>query len=395
MLAVTRLSDPDDLDKIREEWADLHDRSGSVNPFTGPEWTSRWVRDLMPESDEAWILTARDAGRLVGVAPMHVHPLRFGIRRLQMVGTGHPWVGPFENPEFLAAPTYGRQVARSVLDHVTTHHRAWHVATLALGDSGDWLEPGWVPAPDFTVVSFKSTPYVVLPLPMESRGPGESRRNLREAVRRARNRLTKTFGADGWHVDGVSAPEGVRAAAAELVTLHRDRSQLTGRGEQHGDMLQDDRVRAYLLDVVDELAARDRVTVYRLVAGGETLAAQLVLHSGTGTFISLSGFRDDAWDYSPTNYLQWVAVTDAEKRGHSEVNLSAWPTTAKLRWSRSVRVSPEFLVIGPSRFSKVVAAPAFITGSALGVYRREVGADSLGALLPSLLRRQPPAGAGR
>lgn len=388
MLAVTRLSHPDDLDKIREEWADLHDQSGSVNPFTGPEWTTRWVRDLLPGSDEVWIVTVRDAGRLVGVAPMHVHPLRLGIRRLQMIGTGPPWVGPFESPELLAAPAYGRQVARAVLEHVTEHHREWHVATIALGDSGDWLEPGWVPAPDFTVVSFKSTPYVVLPLPMESRGPGESRRNLREAVRRARNRLTKAFGTDGWHVEAVTAPEEIRAAAGELVRLHRDRSQLTHRGEQHGDVLADARVRAYFLDVIDALAARDRVTVYRLVAGGETLAAQLVLHSNTGTFISLSGFRDDAWDYSPTNYLQSVAVADAEKRGHTEVNLSAWPTQAKLRWSRSVRVSPEFLVVGPSRFARAVAAPAFLAASALGGYRREVGASSLGALVPSLLRKQ-------
>lgn len=96
-------------------------------------------------------------------------------------------------------------------------------------------------------------------------------------------------------------------------------------------MLADPRVRTYVLDVIADLAQRRRVRVYRLVAGGETLAVQLVLTTATATFISISGLRSDAWDYSPTNYLQSIAVTDASEGGAVEVNFSSWPTQAKLR----------------------------------------------------------------
>jgi CelD/BcsL family acetyltransferase involved in cellulose biosynthesis len=386
VLDVSRLSSREAVEKIREEWTELQDRSETVNPFVGPEWTIHWMRSLIPETDEAWILTVRDAGRLVGVAPMHLHTYRLGIRRLQMIGSGSPWVGPFEAPAVLAAQPQGRQVARALIEYLATQQRLWHLVTIALGESSDWLEPGWLAAPDFTVVAYKTTPFVVLPLPLAPRGPSEGRRNLKEAVRRARNRLTKRFGADGWQVESLTEPDAVRSASEELVRLHRDRSEFTARGEEHSDVLADPRVRAYILEVIADLAQRRRVTVYRLVAEGETLAVQLVLNTGTASFISISGFRSDAWDYSPTNYLQWVAVTEAAERGAVEVNFSSWPTQAKLRWSRTVQACPEFVVIGPSRFAKLVAAPAFLTASALSDYRRELGVGSVGQLFRRVKR---------
>lgn len=381
VLIASRVSALEDVEKLREEWAELQDSSGTGNPFTGPEWTIQWLRSLMPDTDEVWILTVRDAGRLVGVAPLHLHTYRLGIRRLQMIGSGTPWVGPFEAPAVLAAQHLGRQVAHALFEYLATQRRSWHLVTIALGESGDWPEPAWLPAPDFTVLAYKTTPFVILPLPLAPRGPSEGRRNLKEAVRRARNRLTKQFGADGWQVESVTEPEAVRSAADELVGLHHDRSELTARGEAHRDVLADPQVRTYVLDVIADLAQRRRVTVYRLVAGGETLAAQLVLNTDTASFISLSGFRPDAWDYSPTNYLQWAAVTDAADRGLDEVNFSAWPTQAKLRWSRSVQARPEFVVIGPSRFARLVAAPVFLIASALKHYRRELGVKSVRGLL--------------
>ncbi len=381
VLEVSRLSAVEDVEKIREEWVDLQDGSGTANPFVGPEWTIHWMRSLMPAPDEAWVLTVRDAGRLVGVAPLHLHTYRPGIRRLQMIGSGAPWVSPFEAPAVLAARPVGREVARALVEYLGTQQRSWHLATLALGESSDWPEPGWLAAPDFTVVAYKTTPFVVLALPLGPGGVFGGSRNLKEAVRRARNRLTKQFGADGWTVETLTEPEAVRPAVDELVALHRARSEFTARGDVHPDVLADPDVRAYVLDVIADLAERRRVTVLRLVAGGETLASQLVFTTDTAAFVSISGFRADAWDYSPTNYLQWVLVNDAADRGLSEVNFSSWPTQAKLRWSRTVQARPEFVLIGPGRFAKLVAAPAFLTAAALSDYRREMGVASVGELL--------------
>ena len=390
-LQVSRLSSLEAVEKLREEWTELHDHSGSLNPFVGPEWAIQWIRSFPPRTDEVWILAVRDADRLVGVAPMHLHTYRLGIRRLQMIGSGPPWVGPFEAPAVLTAQPHARQVARALVEFLAGQRQLWHLVTIALGESSDWLEPGWVNAPDFTVLAYKTTPFVVLPLPLGPRGPSDGRRNLKEAVRRTRNRLTKRFGADSWRIESLSEPDAVRSAIEDLVRLHRARSMFTARGEQHSNVLGDARVRAYVLAVIADLAQRGRVTLYRLVAAGETLAVQLIFTTPTAAFVSISGFRSDAWDYSPTNYLQWAAVTEAADQDLIEVNFSAWPTQAKLRWSRTVRAHTEFVIIGPSRFAKLVAAPAFLTASTLSGYRRELAVSSFGELLR---RRQPTRSAG-
>lgn len=170
MLDVSRLSSAEDVEKIRQEWAELQDSSETVNPFVGPEWTIHWMRSLMPDTDEAWILTVRDSGRLVGVAPMHLHTYRLGIRRLQMIGSGAPWVGPFEAPAVLAAQPHGRQVARALIEYLAARQRSWHLSTVALGESSDWLEPGWLDA-DFTVVAYKTTPSSSSPFPLRRADP--------------------------------------------------------------------------------------------------------------------------------------------------------------------------------------------------------------------------------
>ena len=140
MLDVTRLSSLEAVEKIREEWIELQDRSGSPNPFVGPEWTIHWLRSLMPDSDEVWVLTVRDEARgLVGVAPMHLRTYRPRIRRLQMIGSGAPWVGPFEAPAVLTAQPQGRQVARALIEYIATQQRSWHLATIALHLKADGL----------------------------------------------------------------------------------------------------------------------------------------------------------------------------------------------------------------------------------------------------------------
>lgn len=388
-LVVERLQRVDELRKLDVEWAGLAHESRTTNPFLGPAWTIPWVGELLPKSDDTWVLTVRSHDRLVGIAPFYLHRYRFGIRRLQMIGSGHPWIGPFEAPAVLAAPGYGRPVGRALFAYLAEHRSSWDLVSISFGDSIAWPEPTWLPKPDFTVVPQQATPFVILPLPLGPRTDDDSRRNLKEAVRRARNRLNRRFGAQGWKIDRLTQPSELRSGFNDLVTLHRARSEYTHKGEKHPDVLADDKIREYMHTVVKDLASRGQVTLYRLVAGNEVLAVQLVLHTATASFLSLSGFQNDAWDFSPTNYLQWVAVDDAAVRGDSEMNLSSWPTQAKLRWSREIRAFQEFLLVGPSRTSRAVAQ-VFVLLTAMTRYRQASGffmnSRSVGGIIESVVR---------
>src|SRR3954469_4377173 len=91
------------------EWQELHDSSGDVNPFSGPDWALTWLEHFSGGNVEPYVLEVRQDSRLVGVAPLaRKSPLRGRLRTLQPVGHGLPWIGPYEVPTPCLLPGVGR-----------------------------------------------------------------------------------------------------------------------------------------------------------------------------------------------------------------------------------------------------------------------------------------------
>src|SRR4051812_22351288 len=138
---------------LADEWQHLHDESGDVNPFSGPDWAVPWLERYARGSSryEPYVLGVRDERRLVGVAPLCRQAV-MGARVVQPVGTGHPWIGPFELPSFCALPGLGRDVARAAVHHLCAHAKEWDWVTVLLGPTAPWFEPQWLPSWDFTLL---------------------------------------------------------------------------------------------------------------------------------------------------------------------------------------------------------------------------------------------------
>ena len=66
-----KIIDQEELNLIKEEWNGLLKRSGGDNVFLRWEWIHTWW-DVFKEHRTLAILTAREEGRLVGVAPLYV-----------------------------------------------------------------------------------------------------------------------------------------------------------------------------------------------------------------------------------------------------------------------------------------------------------------------------------
>ena len=353
-LEVGVLRHLDQVEELAAEWVVLHESAGATLPFSAPEWALTWLRHFTgPGPDRPLVVEVREDGGLVGVAALYEHRMRGGLVRLQPVGTGVEWVGPFEVPSVLAAAGRGRDVGRAVVDHLCRMQPGWDWANVALGEAASWLEPEWLPDPSFTSMVRHVVGAVVLDLRVER--PEDvlvGHRNLKESLRRARNRLTKEFGPDGWRVHRHERPEDVDPALGRLMRLHGERAEAEGHREKHRDVFASPRVRAYVADVVHRLALRDRVRVYEVEADGEVLAAQLVLRTATAGYASVSGVSDQGWRFSSVTHLLWQAVVDSHAAGHSELNLSIGPNQAKLRWSDAVRHYPDYVVLGPRRRSR-------------------------------------------
>ena len=338
-----------------EEWQALHDASGDTNPFSGPDWAATWLDHFSGDGrHEPFVLEVRDGDRLVGVAPLYRRTaLRGQASIIQPIGTGDPWIGPFELPSILAAPGTGQQVARAVVGQLGEAAGSWDWSTLVLGPAAAWLAPEWLPDWSFTLVERRVRAAVVLDLSPDT-DVYAGRRNLKESFRRARNRLTRDFGADGWSVRRVTTADEVPAAFDRLAGLHGERSELREGRPVHADVLADPRVRSFLASVVARLAVRGAVSVYELLIGDDVVASQLVLHTTSASYSSVSGAATQAWPYSAVTYLQSLAVKDAQDAGHTRMNLSIGPNQAKMRWTGQVESHVEFGIVGPRRRSRLL-----------------------------------------
>lgn len=340
---------------IADEWRELHDSSRDVNPFSGPDWALTWLKHFAVEGQrEALVLAVRDGDRLVGVAPLYRHRMLRGIATIvQPIGTGDPWIGPYELPSIAAAAGLGRDVARAIVEFLCERSGAWDWANILLGSAAPWFEPEWLPDWKFTISVRNVRAAVILDL---SGGTNiyAGRRNLKESFRRARNRLTRDFGPDGWSVRRVVGAADVAAAFDRLSDLHGERADLQNGQPIHANVVADAGVRAFLREVVVRLSARGRASVYELLVGDEVKACQLVFHTETASYSSISGAAEQIWPYSAVTYLQSQIVSDAQAVGHERLCLSLGPNQAKLRWTDTVETYTEFGLVGPRLRSRLL-----------------------------------------
>lgn len=363
---VTRLNSLLQARAFVAEWAELAETAGARNPFTHPEWLMPWAERFLRPDEQVWLLAARQHGRLVGVAPFYRRS--WGPRlahSMQLWGTGrhNGWI---ELPQLLLDQEQPRTVARALVARLCTEANAWDWAEVPLEDSL-WLEPDWLPRHgEVTVLTKMVRASVVLPI-NQAKQP-VMKKNVRESLRRARNRLDRSY-PGGWSVTCATDRADLLGALPDLARLHDDRSRLAGK-KRHPNSLAQEADWSFLVAGVIASAERGGASIYRLLVHSQAVAALLVLRSRDCTYFLLSGMSQQSWEFSPTTLLQGRAIDDAVALGHRWVNLSTGPDTPKLRWSEQLSVSSEFALIPDRPFSRV-AFGAYRQASAAAAMARE------------------------
>lgn len=342
----------EDLDRLagpgREEWDALYERQGGVaNPFCAPEWVETWYRHFTAPADRH-LLVIRRGDELVGVAPFYLDSLQVGktavISRLRLVGSGQGG-SMLELPQVLSHPEHPRDVLRAVVAETMKRSPAGRAADwteTAIPDAQGWFEPEWSYSTG-EPVAFHRQQMVRACVVLRLAGGWESvrsgfKRNLKESLRRSRNRLAK---------DG--RPHSVVAHTRELDTgtvdtflsLHRHRSEHDA-SVVHRDAYANPRHQAFLKDVLPRLGRRGRATLLELHLDGKIVAVQLALRAPGLAYLHSSGLDPEAWAMGPITFLQEQVVREAAERGDRWVNFSPGPNVAKLRWSEQVDVHHDF-----------------------------------------------------
>lgn len=338
---LDRLTGPE-----RPSWDALFEaQQGIANPFCAPEWVQTWYETFTAPEDR-FVYTVRDGERLVAVAPFFRSPVTASkvtlARRLQLVGAGQGG-SLLEVPQILAAPGQEREALRAVVETSLTAETGAHWAEVSVTPAMAWFEPQWVKNTERPIAFHRhqlSRDCVVVPLDgswITTRST--LKRNVKESLRRSKNRLAK----DGrpWtvhqHTDTLD-----RAVVERFLQLHRSRALQENSSSKHPDAFADPRRREFMAAVLPRLGAQGRARILELELAGEVVASQLVLHAPGLTYIHSSGFTADVWNLGPVTFLQGEAISAAADRGERWINMSPGPNVAKLRWSEQLDVHHDF-----------------------------------------------------
>jgi CelD/BcsL family acetyltransferase involved in cellulose biosynthesis len=334
------------------QWTRLfEEQPGPANPFCSPLWVGAWLRQYVARDDQR-ITLVLDGDRLIGVAPMHFQQVRAAgvpvARRLAMVGCGR--TTPLELPQVLAAPGHARAVVRVVIQHTLAHRVSW--SELSLGREQGWFPPGTSGVKGWLPVTFqrheRARACVVLPLAdtWEQTRAG-LKRNIKESLRRARNRLAR----DGrpWRIERRTGPAVDAAAVDRLLDLHAARSGYQGSWSHHHNAFADPADRGLMTGLLPQLAAAGEAEIVELEIDSQVVAAQLVLRAPETVYFHSSGFLPQVWELSPITALQAAAIEAGIAGGARWANFSPGPNEAKLRWSEDLQVVDDFAYGGGGR----------------------------------------------
>jgi CelD/BcsL family acetyltransferase involved in cellulose biosynthesis len=320
-------------------WRELYNREGRL-PFESPECLLTWTSHHDLHRRRTSVLYVYEIDTLVAVIPLHRQRLTpLGGTRLIMPGADQA-AAVIEIPAALIASGTERRVWRAAIEHLMQGRRTWNWLQLSLHDFLTF-EPDWLPADRASVaVPLMTRTSVVV---RHDEAPAMSR-NLKESLRRSRNRLNRDFGTD-WSLKRLTDAQQVMDGYARLIGNHQSRANMEGRRAHH-DVLSDPRDEATLADLVRTFGVDGRSTIYELTVHDRCFASLLVLSCPHSSYILLTGMTEKAWPYSPLTLLTAAAVNDSAQRGEDELRLPTGADTAKLRWSRTLARHEEFAVVG-------------------------------------------------
>jgi CelD/BcsL family acetyltransferase involved in cellulose biosynthesis len=347
------LADLDSLEDLREEWEELAD--AAARPFASPAWSLSWWRHAAPRGARLRVAVARDAGRLVAVAPFFAAKGVGGVATLMPLASGTSQRG-----EPVGLPGREREAA-PVLAAALAQTGARIVRFEGVAESSQWpaaLAHAWpgrrrprlyrdlaVPAPFVSLAGRDLDSW------LRSRSS-----NFRSAIRRHAKRGDEM----GASIRRATDPVEARRRMRDFARLHRARWASRG-----GSGVLDRRVEAMLIEAVEGLLAYDRLRLYLMELDGRVVGADLFVAAGGEASYWLGGFDDDVARLAPSIRNIYAAVEEAIAREDRRLDLGAGGQEYKYRFAD-----------GEEQLEWWVLLPG-VRGS-LGVHAR---------LLPSRVRR--------
>jgi CelD/BcsL family acetyltransferase involved in cellulose biosynthesis len=320
-LAINEVRDVAALEQLAPEWWDLWRRIPSATPFQSPAWLIPWWRIFSP--GVLCVITAREAGRLVGLAPFYIEQGVLG-RRVLPIG-----IAVSDYLDVLLDPECANAAAAAVVSHLNSRDIGWY--EWELSDLAPDAAAFALPVPFGCTERLQpSVPCPVLALPGDSNlllhavSP-HKRANLQNAGNRARRRGVLEY----VQADSATAPR----LFASLIQLHTAR--WISRGE--AGVLSDPRVQQFHREAVRLLFAARLLRLTGLKIAGRIAAVHYGFLHRFRAYSYITGFDPEFSFESPGALLLAHAIEQSIREGAVEFHFLRGKEKYKYDWGATDR----------------------------------------------------------
>lgn len=334
MLQIGEVTDAAGLTALRGEWQSLAERAPQATLFQTWEWQSSWWQHC--GVGRLWILTAREGGALVGLAPLYRAPY-YGLplRRVAFLGTGAS-----DYLDFLALPGQADACRDAFLAHLAAHRGRWDLVDLQqLPPGAPLAQAGSPKGLRARLLVQEVCPYVPLPGGAEAFAASLGKK-LRSNIGYYRRLLAREFKVS-WETVGNGE---LHEAMEELFSLHQRR----WRGRGLPGAFARSRVRRFHQAAARACLERGWLRLHRLRLDGRTRAALYCFQYHNRGYYYLGGFEPSFSRYSLGTVLTAHAIEDAIAGGAREFDFLRGDEPYKYAWKPMERRNFRLLLWKPS-----------------------------------------------
>jgi CelD/BcsL family acetyltransferase involved in cellulose biosynthesis len=302
------------VEELADEWRDLYATDPLATPFVSPAWALACMRHYSGEA-RSWVLTARDDGRLIGLAPLAIRRGR-GIRSLHV-----PAEQLSDYWDVLSLPAAREAVLEAIAAELRRRAGEWDELTLGrlpqTSATAAALERAGVLARRGTGLP---SPGLELPASFDEylRGlPSGHRSNLRRHLRRL---------DDGeLELRTVLDPEEIETAVGQWHELRL--RQWSEQQRRLYPLQATGRFPAFIRDVLLELAPAGRALLWEFRAGGRLVGSYVNFVSEQAFYWYLGGYDPDAAGLGVGKIAigEGIRTSIAARRGYFDFMLGAEP----------------------------------------------------------------------
>ena len=314
---------------IGPEWDRLVDGCGIDCMFLSHTWFSTWW-EAFGENNDLHIITVRNRGELVAVAPMmRTRASVYGIKTEALHAIYNPHTPRFD---FIVAANQGPQVYERIWQMIAANN--CEMVTLAqvqegsetiqtiekLAKTAGWLSGQWV-AP--------VSPFVALGCEYETYFNG-LRPGVRFNLTKRYARLRRLGHVD---VEVVTEPHAVEEAMRDGLRIEA----AAWKGEQGTAMLSNPAVAEFYLRLAKREAAVNQLRLTFLRVEGKRIAFNYLLQNRNKLYAVKIGYDPEYHSYSPGNMLLNLILKDACANGIQEYDLLGGDDDWKFEWTEKTR----------------------------------------------------------